>query len=43
VITSGRTRGAAVEENAIGKQQLATEADTIGKQQAEAAQSGNSS
>ena len=36
VITSGHTRGAAAEENAIGKQQLATEADTIGKQQAEA-------
>jgi len=36
VITSGRTRGTAAEENAIGKQQLATEADTIGKQQAEA-------
>ena len=36
VITSGCTRGAAAEENAIGKQQLATEAGTIGKQQAEA-------
>ena len=35
-VTSGRTRGPAAEENAIGKPQLANEADTIGKQQAEA-------
>ena len=33
MITSGRTRGAAAEEDAIRKEQLATEADTIGKQQ----------
>ena len=43
MITSGRTRGAAAEEDAIGKEQLATEADTIGEQQLERAQSGNSS
>jgi len=40
VITSGRTRGAEAEEDAIGKQQLATEADTIGKQQAETGEIG---